>query len=287
MIISLHAQPLAEGSCWRRFEHAASAKPICWESLWERGLLLVLNLNGQKRWQRGEGEGTTLAPRSVAVTRVDGKARIEGLVAQRHEAVCFWASPSWLHTCLGGTLKAVVPQWQTLEESDGEVVLTTPLEQEEMELAQKLGRLPEGALQKVWLEAQWRCLLCSIFQRAPAAPDDEFFCLRYHKICDDRVERAHAWLRSHLDSELDLKQLAAHVGCSQFYLSRIFSERTGQTIRQCHRRFRLEEAARLLKGGRFNVSEVAVEVGYRSLSHFTKAFTNQMGCRPSEFSRNR
>ena len=38
--------------------------------------------------------------------------------------------------------------------------------------------------------------------------------------------------------------------------------------------------AELLRSGRFNVSEAAVEVGYSSLSHFSKAFCETIGCCP-------
>lgn len=65
----------------------------------------------------------------------------------------------------------------------------------------------------------------------------------------------------------------------------IFSEFTGIPIGKFHQLLRVKKAAELLKSGRFNVSEASLEVGYNSLSHFSKAFTEVMGCRPSEFSR--
>lgn len=210
---------------------------------------------------------------------------MEGLAAQRHEAVVLALADPWLTDCLGGSMESLAIDWLPVLRSP--TILTTPLSQDEMAIAQRLEATPHGNLRRAWLEAKVRCLICSIFHRQPASAEDEFFCLRYHRVCDDRVERSQEWLRDHLDAELDLRALARDVGCSQFYLSRIFSERTGKTIRQYHRQLRIEEAARLLTEGRLNVSEVAVEVGYRSLSYFTKAFTAQIGCLPSEFSRKR
>ena len=39
-------------------------------------------------------------------------------------------------------------------------------------------------------------------------------------------------------------------------------------------------AAELLRTGRYNVTEAATEVGYSSLSHFSKAFCETIGCCP-------
>jgi len=36
-------------------------------------------------------------------------------------------------------------------------------------------------------------------------------------------------------------------------------------------------------GGRHNVTETAMEVGYSSLSHFSKAFCTTIGCCPALF----
>ena len=70
------------------------------------------------------------------------------------------------------------------------------------------------------------------------------------------------------------------MGCSPFHLSRQFSETTGLTIQQFTRQLRLERAAELLRSGRRNVTEAALEVGYNSLSHFTVAFREMFGCCP-------
>ncbi|PYJ87575.1 MAG: AraC family transcriptional regulator, partial [Verrucomicrobia bacterium] len=43
---------------------------------------------------------------------------------------------------------------------------------------------------------------------------------------------------------------------------------------------RMERAAELLRSGRYNVTEAATEVGYASLSHFSKAFCETIGCCP-------
>ena len=137
------------------------------------------------------------------------------------------------------------------------------------------------AARKLWYQAKTLELLSTVLFQ-PAAPE-EFFCQRQKRVARERVERTTAILRSHLCEPPDIEALGAQVGCSPFYLSRLFSKEMGMTIPQYLRQIRMERAAELLLGGRHNVTEAAVEVGYSSLSHFSKAFCTTIGCCPTLF----
>jgi AraC-like DNA-binding protein len=110
--------------------------------------------------------------------------------------------------------------------------------------------------------------------------DRELFCSRQKRVSRERVERAMGVLRENMEEPPSLEDLGRSVGCSPYYLSRTFSQETGMTIPQFLRRIRLERAAELLRSGRFNVTEAAMEVGYNSLSHFSAAFHEMFGCCP-------
>ena len=110
--------------------------------------------------------------------------------------------------------------------------------------------------------------------------DPEFFCMRQKRVARDRVERTKELLARDLANPPTLEMLGQEVGCSPFYLSRIFSREAGLTIPQYLRNVRMERAAELLRSGRYNVTEAAMEVGYSSLSHFSKAFCETIGCCP-------
>jgi AraC family transcriptional regulator len=110
--------------------------------------------------------------------------------------------------------------------------------------------------------------------------DPEFFCMRQKRVARERVERAKELLARSLADPPSLETLGQEVGCSPFYLSRIFSREVGLTIPQYLRNLRMERAAELLRTGRYNVTEAATEVGYSSLSHFSKAFCETIGCCP-------
>ncbi len=110
--------------------------------------------------------------------------------------------------------------------------------------------------------------------------DPELFCMRQKRVARDRVARTKELLTRNLAQPPSLEVLGQEVGCSPFYLSRIFSREVGLTIPQFLRNLRMERAAELLRSGRYNVTEAATEVGYASLSHFSKAFCETIGCCP-------
>jgi AraC family transcriptional regulator len=133
------------------------------------------------------------------------------------------------------------------------------------------------AAQALWYQSKALELMAH-FLFAPKDP--EFFCMRQKRVARERVERAKELLARDLAHPPALEMLGQEVGCSPFHLSRIFSREVGYTIPQYLRKLRMERAAELLRSGRYNVTEAATEVGYASLSHFSKAFCETIGCCP-------
>lgn len=140
----------------------------------------------------------------------------------------------------------------------------------------------QGIASQFWFRAKVQEMLA--LQAFPGGkPEQEFFCSRQRRLAGERVTKVKWLLGQHLDEPLDLKALAKEVGCSTHYLCRTFSAETGITISRYLRSVRMERAAALLRSGRFNVSEAAIEVGYNSMSHFSKAFQEEKGCPPSQY----
>jgi len=133
-----------------------------------------------------------------------------------------------------------------------------------------------AAAQAVW----YQCKALELAVTFLVHPEEELFCTRQQRLAQERVEQVIFLLRQSLAAPPALEELGKKIGCSHFYLSRIFSTQTGQTITQYLRQLRLERAAELLKARELNVTEVALEVGYNSLSHFSAAFQETFGCCP-------
>jgi AraC-like DNA-binding protein len=115
------------------------------------------------------------------------------------------------------------------------------------------------------------------------AEDSARLITRTERIAKERVERAKAEFLRHLDETPTLENVAAVAGCSPHYLSRTFTQVEGLPLVLWLRRVRIDHAAKLLASGQCNVSEAALEVGYRSLSHFSRAFSEEKGVTPSKW----
>lgn len=150
---------------------------------------------------------------------------------------------------------------------------------EQQQFALGLRHPPAAAAgRRLWYQA--KALEAAAFLLYQAAPEEELFCERRKRVNRERVQKVVAILKENLSEPPALEELARRVGCSQYYLSRLFTVEMGKTISASLRDLRMERAAILLRSGRWNVTEVALEVGYSSLSHFSATFHETFGCCP-------
>ena len=136
----------------------------------------------------------------------------------------------------------------------------------------------KGPAQRLWYQGKALELLAEFLFEQPAEVQTTHS--RQKQVARGRVEQVIQILSGNLAEPPTLEQLGRQVGCSPYHLSRSFSREMGMTIPQYLRQIRMERAAELLKSARYNVTEVALEVGYSSLSHFSHAFCETMGCCP-------
>ena len=85
------------------------------------------------------------------------------------------------------------------------------------------------------------------------------------------------------DDAFTVGQLADEVGISRGHLYRKLRDLLDQSPSDVLRTARLEHAAHLLAADAGTVSEVAYAVGFKGVSHFSNAFNDHFGCRPSVY----
>ena len=85
------------------------------------------------------------------------------------------------------------------------------------------------------------------------------------------------------NSDFNVDMLTQEVGISRAQLHRKMKELTGISTSEFIRNIRLEQAARLLKEQKINVTQVAYTVGFSNLAHFSTIFRKHFGVAPSEY----
>ena len=79
--------------------------------------------------------------------------------------------------------------------------------------------------------------------------------------------------------------MANAAGMGQSRLEAVFKRAMGMPWVRYLQGYRIERAAALLLEGRQNVTEVAMQVGFESLSHFNATFRSFMSVSPSTYAR--
>jgi AraC-like DNA-binding protein len=243
---------------------------------------ICLNLDGHAEFHLA-GNRLELPPGS-ATFYFSGRESFgaQRLPKQRHQFITVEISREFLKRRVGENETGLHPQIQNVlvgKKSASAISESRKLTAEQQRLIPAL-RNPSAPLagRGVWFESKVLELMAQFFF-VPAK--DEFFCERQKRVAQERVQKVIELLRGNLTEPPDLLELGRRVGCSPFYLSRTFSQELGTTIPQYLRQLRMERAAELLRSGEFNVTEAALEVGYSSMSHFSQAFCQTMGCCPN------
>jgi len=99
----------------------------------------------------------------------------------------------------------------------------------------------------------------------------------------DRIREARAILKRNMASPPSLTTLASEVGVNTNKLKKGFKAVFGQTAFGCLHADRMHRAQELLQERNLNVSEVAWDVGYTNVGHFSVAFRKFFGVRPKDF----
>ena len=102
----------------------------------------------------------------------------------------------------------------------------------------------------------------------------------------DRAEAAKVYLASRLGERITLDDVARAVYASPFHLARVFHQRTGVPIHRYLTRLRLRASLERLDDGANDLTELALELGFSSHSHFTDTFRREFGSPPSDLRRN-
>jgi AraC family L-rhamnose operon transcriptional activator RhaR len=91
------------------------------------------------------------------------------------------------------------------------------------------------------------------------------------------------YIHDNLYRRLPLEEIAAQVHVSPRHLSRLLQHLTGVSPAVYIEQARIDRAAALLRHSDTPIKEIANEVGYADVHHFTRVFTRRCGVSPGAF----
>lgn len=115
-----------------------------------------------------------------------------------------------------------------------------------------------------------------VMDRADMSSPDDNLMEKVIKVVNDELS----------NSDLNVEQIAEKVGISRVHFHRRLKEITGLTPRDFVRNYRLMQAGKLLEEKRnYDITDISVAVGFKSVSTFSTCFKAYYGMKPSEYLR--
>lgn len=96
----------------------------------------------------------------------------------------------------------------------------------------------------------------------------------------DRIKR---YMQAHVDSDYSLIDVAEYMQMNPAYLSRYFKEKTHETFMEYDKKLKMERAKELLRTTNMKSYEIADQLGYKSVQHFSRIFKEYMDMTPMEY----
>ncbi len=99
------------------------------------------------------------------------------------------------------------------------------------------------------------------------------------------VAQAEAFMERSFWRSLTRADISRAVGMSEPHLGRLFRSSTGRSVLQRLIEIRIEHAKRLLRESDLQITQIALDIGINSFSHFSYTFKRATGLSPSDYRR--
>lgn len=97
------------------------------------------------------------------------------------------------------------------------------------------------------------------------------------------VKNALEYIEENYKLKLKLADVAEKTYVSQWHLSKLLNKHTGQNFSEILNNIRIEKAKELLNDPSLRIGDVAEEVGFLDMAHFSRVFKKQVGISANEY----
>lgn len=124
--------------------------------------------------------------------------------------------------------------------------------------------------------------LLTIFSQHLSMLGNQFF-MHQKNAEPPAIAKARKFIHEHYSEDIKLGRIAEIVDASPFYFCKMFKKTMGIHFTEYVSRVRMERAKNLLLNPNLRISEIAFEVGFRSLTHFNRMFKKILGQSPTAY----
>jgi AraC family transcriptional regulator len=136
----------------------------------------------------------------------------------------------------------------------------------------------------IFLNAQAQILLLYAIEALDSEEEASVPACKFlsNELDREKIVRAREILIRHIGEPITIRELSRKVAINECYLKKGFKVLYGSTIFDFYQGQRMEHARYLLHEKGLSVSEVSLQLGYSSISHFSTAFKKHTGLKPCE-----
>lgn len=100
---------------------------------------------------------------------------------------------------------------------------------------------------------------------------------------DKKIEKIIAFLNKRYTQRISLNEIASYTAMNPASFCRYFKENTGKTLKEYILDMRIGYACKLLAVDRLNISQISLECGFETITHFNRSFKRITGITPTEY----
>lgn len=98
-----------------------------------------------------------------------------------------------------------------------------------------------------------------------------------------RIDKIIVYLNKNYTRQIDLNEISSLAAMNPAAFCRFFKSKTGKSFKNYILEMRIGYACKLLLMGDMNISQISVECGFDTISHFNKSFKKHTGFTPSYY----
>ena len=99
------------------------------------------------------------------------------------------------------------------------------------------------------------------------------------------IQRAQQYITTHVREKLTVPDIARGIDVSASYLTALFNKHLQISPGEYLRRIKLQESKQMIREGNLNMTQIAAELQYSTIHHFSRQFKEKFGITPSEYAK--